>query len=139
MPVWRIVVYVTEDRTVPFVSWFNNQDRPVRAVVQAALIALSGEHGDWEDPEVKQFKALTGNDVGLGEVIAEIVQQEGPKQRKRQIRCLGIWPADSREFVLLNGLEKFGKSPNPPNAYREAHRLKRQYGQARGTVDDYFK
>lgn len=137
MPVWRILAYRPEDTAVPpFVAWYNSQDSRVRAEVYAALKVLSGVE-DWEDPDVQEFKALTGMDQGLGEVILEVIQQEGKKQRKRQIRCLGIWPADGKEFVLLNGLEKSGRSPIPPDAYREAHRLRKQYGQARGTVDDF--
>lgn len=132
-------MYVPDGVLVPpFMAWQNSQDREVRAKVLAALVTLSGTE-DWDDSDVEEFKVLTGMDTGLGEVITEVVKQDGKKQRKRQIRCLGIWPADQHEFVLLNGLEKFGRSPKPSDAYIEAHRLRKQYGQGRGSVDEYFK
>lgn len=139
MPLWRILVYVAEDTVPPpFLAWYNGQDVTVRAKVHAALVSLSGVES-WDEEDVEEFKPLTENDAGLGEVIVEVIQQAGKKQVKRQIRCLGIWPPDGKEFVLLNGLEKSGRSPNPSNAYSEAHRLRRAYGQGRGAVDDYFK
>lgn len=135
MPVWRILVYTADDaRRAAFTAWLEQQDSAVRAKVDAALVTLSGE-SDWEHEDVTEFKPLTDRDVGLGEVILEIIE----RGKKRQIRCLGIWPADQNEFVLLNGLEKFGRSPKPPDAYAEAHRLRKQYGQGRGMTDDYFK
>jgi hypothetical protein len=109
----------------------------VQAQFYAVLTDLLGEP-NWEDPSVRGFKVLTGKDVGLAEIICEVLQQDGKKQRKRQIRGLGIWPPDLGEFVLLNGFEKSGKSPIPPNAFSEAHRLRRQYGQGRGTVNEFF-
>lgn len=138
MPLWRIVLYVTDRNSVPFTDWYNLQDVKVRAMFSATLITLIGI-ADWGDADVEEFKVLTGRDAGLGEIRFEIIHQEGRRQRKRQLRCLGIWPPDGNEFVLLNGLEKSGRVSIPANAYTEAHRLKQQYGQGRGSVDEYFK
>jgi hypothetical protein len=144
MHLWQIVVYVEECRIpserpkVPFMAWYAEQDSRVRATCDATLTTLMGI-ADWDDPDVEEFKSLTGADAGLGEVRFEVIQQEGKKQRKRQLRCLGIWPADGHEFVLLNGLEKSGRTSVPTNAYAQAHRLNKQYGQGRGRVDELFK
>src|SRR5436309_996736 len=117
MPLWRILVYAPDGVPVPpFTTWYDSQDIEVRSKILAALLVLSGIE-DWNDSDVEEFKALTGRDEGLGEVRTEVIRQEGKKQIRRQIRCLGIWPADGKEFVLLNGLVKSGRSPNPPNAY----------------------
>lgn len=104
----------------------------------AALTTLMGAP-DWSDPDLDDFKALTGSDEGLGEVRFEVIKQEGKRQVKRQIRCLGIWPADNKEFILLNGFEKSGRATIPAGAYSEAHKLRRQCGQGRGEVDEFFK
>lgn len=143
MPLWRFLLYaegIDEHgrKRVPLREWLQTQDTKVEAQFYAAITTLRGTP-DWEDPEVREFRPLTGTDAGLGEVRFEVVRQEGKKQVKRQLRCLGIWPADGHEFVLLNGLEKSGRAAIPPNAFSEAHRLRKWYGQGRGAVDELFK
>lgn len=142
MPLWKFLVYVDEPdangrRRVPFRDWYGIQDVKVQASCYAAITALQGVP-DWEDSDVEEFKSLIGVNIGLGEVRFEVTWQEGKKQIKRQFRCLGIWPADGNEFVLLNGLEKSGRTPIPPDAYTEAQRFRRRYGQGRGGVDELF-
>ncbi len=139
MPVWHVVDYVSDEEGNLIRNWCATQDHAVVARFEATLITLAGIEV-WDDPELEQFKVLTGPHVGLGEIRFEVEQQVGTKRKKRKFRMLGIWPPPiEREFVMLGGLEKSGRSPTPTNAFELAMKYKADFERDEGRTCDHFE
>ena len=70
MALWRLLVYVperVERKDAPFSVWFRVQEPRIQAVCFATVTTLMGV-SDWEDPDLREFKVLSGRDEGLGEI-----------------------------------------------------------------------
>lgn len=139
MALWRFLDYHAEDGRVPIQEWYDSQDPEVQAAFDYTLRILE-ETEDWDDPAVEEYKTMTGQHAGLGEIrFSTDVRPPGArKSRKRRFRPLGVrWPA-RREFVLLVGCEKQGgRVTIPPGAFDQALRYKSWLAQGRGSVHDH--
>ena len=130
MALWRIMAYHPEPESCPIQEWYAAQDEGVQAAFDAVLTTL-GATVDWID--TWQFKALTRNHVGLGEIRFKL---EGPPMRR--FRPVGIWPPlREREFILLLGCEKNRHVYIPPDAFMVALQHKRQLEAGEGEIHDY--
>lgn len=119
----------------PFSAWYDAQNPTVRSTLEATIIILASTD-DWNDPELKSFKELTEKpaDVGLSEVRFKVIDG----QKKRQFRVVGIWRQELHDFVFLMGLEKNGRSPNPPNAFEIARDLRLLMKEGKGLIYEHI-
>ena len=124
--------------TCPIKDWYRDQEIPVRAIFDATLTTLKGTD-DWEDRDTKEFKRLTGNHVGLGEIRFRLEKTEQGKKRVRRFRPVGIWPPlNDYEFILLVGCEKQHGVCVPDNAFTLALEYKRRWvEEGEGEVHEY--
>ncbi len=131
MALWRIRAYHLENRSCPIEDWYEAQDEEVQAEFDATLTTL-GATVDWTD--TWQFKVLTRNHTGLGEIRFKL---QGPPVRR--FRPVGIWPpVVEREFILLLGCEKRGHVYVPHDAFTLALDYKRRLEAGTGEVYDYL-
>jgi hypothetical protein len=136
MALWRFFEYITEDDSPLLADWYQSQDPEVQAQFDATLLILSATE-DWEGEDLEEFKALTETHIGLGEVRFHIVALSPGTKRphKRRFRPVGIWPtAVNREFVLILGCEKSGRTSIPHDAFGLALRHKALLEEGRGTT-----
>ena len=134
MSLWQIRAYYLEGGSCPILTWYAAQDEEVQAGFDATLTTLRATM-DWTDTDIWQFKALTRNDAGLGEIRFNL---KGPPLRR--FRPVGIWPPIvEREFILLLGCEKLRNGIYIPNdAFAVALEYKRRCDAGIGEVHDYF-
>lgn len=134
MAFWQILEYQTDEGEHHFRDWYGAQAPVVVATLEATLVTL-GATEDWDDPELRSFKVFTRKPehLGLAQIQFEVI--EGKK--KHQFRVLGLLRQEQKEFVVLMGFEKNGRSPNPPNAYDLALDLRMQIEDGRGLIYDY--
>ena len=140
MSVWRFFDYITADGRNLMKDWYELQDEPVQARFDATLLILAGLD-DWEDESVEEFKPLTQNHIGLGEVRfhIEALAMGAKRTHRRRFRPVGIWPTDTEhEFVLICGCEKIGRSLVPHGAFETALLYKVDLKQGRGTISDHI-
>jgi hypothetical protein len=131
MALWQIRAYYLAGGSCPIKDWYALQEVEVRAEFDAALATLSAT-ADWSD--TWQFKELTKNHAGLGEIRFKL---EGPPLRR--FRPVGIWPPIIQgEFILLTGCEKNRNIYIPSNAFTLALEYKRRWEQGEGEVHDYI-
>src|SRR5271157_4273762 len=121
---WRFLDYYTEDDADPFNQWYALQGEQVQAGFDAT-ISILGEIETWDDPNypVSAFKVLTRNPQHAG--LSELIFEATIGNRKRQYRVIGIWRREQRDFIMLTGFEKSGRSTNPPNAFEVAVKLRK--------------
>src|SRR5487761_1527528 len=115
MALWRLFDYITEDGHNLVAEWYEAQDPEVQAEFDATLLILSATE-NWDNEDLKEFKVLTKKHVGLGEVRFHVnALARGAKHpHRRRFRPVGIWPpAVDREFVLILGCEKSGRTFTP--------------------------
>ena len=114
MALWRFMAYCMEGSGENLIAtWYEAQDPAVQAAFDATLLTL-GDTPDWSDEEVKEFKVLTQEHVGLGEIRFNIEwKEEGRRPYKRRFRPLGIWPPTGKDFIILLGCEKSGRTEIP--------------------------
>ncbi len=131
--------YETEDGLNLIQQWYEVQDDDVRAAFDATLYILMGTE-DWDHPNVKQFKVLTGKHVGLCEIRFKTdARHPNGKSYKRRFRPVGVRLPDSRDFVLLLGCEKKRMNYIPPNAFDLALDYRLQYfEQGRGSIYEHI-
>ena len=128
---WRILAYHLPDGSCPIRDWYESQDFEVQALFDVALTTLRATH-DWED--TWQFKALTRNHVGLGEIR---FKREGPPVQR--FRPVGIWPPIvDKEFILLLGCAKNRNIYVPRNAFELALDYKQKLEAGIGDARDYL-
>jgi hypothetical protein len=138
MALWKFFNYVTEDNRNLMDEWYTAQDPEVQAEFDATLFIL-GATEDWEDENVEEFKALTKAHAGLGEIrfSVDALASGAKKPHRRRFRPVGIWPpAMNREFVLILGCEKSGRTFIPHDAFGVALRHKALLEQGRGTISE---
>jgi len=107
----------------PIAKWYGTQDDEVRAEFDVTVHFLE-ETEDWETDEVKEFKQLTGEHLGLSEIKLKV--------GKRKFRLLGIYLPEQRQFVFLAGLEKSGRVRIPDDAFEVALEYKRRFEAGEG-------
>ncbi len=140
MALWRFFDYVTEDDHNLIEEWYAVQDPEVQAQFDATLFVL-GATEDWEAEDVEEFKPLTRNHAGLGEVVFHInaLAPGAKKAHRRRFRPVGIWPpAVNREFVLILGCEKSRSTYMPHDAFGTALRHKALLEAGRGTIREHI-
>ena len=112
MAFWRFFDYWTcpaEGERNLIQEWYDAQEDAVQAQFDATLFTLAATE-DWTDPELEEFKVLTGRHLGLGEIRFAIdVRPAGRRQFKRRFRPVGIWPPEHLDFIILLGCEKSGR------------------------------
>jgi hypothetical protein len=138
MGLWKFFDYVTEDNVNLMEEWYKVQDPEVRARFDATLFIL-GATEDWDDENVEEFKALTKAHAGLGEVrfFVDALTPGAKRPHKRRFRPVGIWPPIiSREFIMILGCEKSGRTFKPHDAFGLAVRHKALLEQGRGTTNE---
>ena len=138
MALWRFFDYITEDGQNLVEDWYIVQDPAVQAQFDATLLILSAVD-DWEDEDVEEFKPLTHKHIGLGEVrfYLDAFAPGAKKPHRRRFRPVGIWPpAVDREFVLILGCEKSGRTFIPHDAFGVALSHKALLEQGRGTTNE---
>jgi hypothetical protein len=133
---WRFFDYVTEDNQNLVAEWYVLQDPEVQAQFDATLLIL-GATNDWEHEDVEEFKALTKDHVGLGEIRFHVnaLAPGAKRPHRRRFRPVGIWPpANAHEFVLILGCEKRGKTFIPHDAFGAALRYRALLEKGKGTT-----
>ncbi len=68
MDSWKLFDYITGDGDNLLQNWYEIQEPEVQAQFDATLFILKATQ-DWDSDDVKEFKPLTKNHIGLGEVI----------------------------------------------------------------------
>jgi hypothetical protein len=136
MSLWRFYDYVTPENQHLMEDWYQAQDPEVQAQFDATLLIL-GATEDWECEDVEEFKRLTEKHSGLGEIrfYTDAVAPGAKKPHRRRFRPVGIWPSlIDREFVLILGCEKSGRSFLPHGAFDTALGHKVQFEQGKGSL-----
>ena len=134
MDLWRIFDYITSDGDNLLQLWYEAQDPEVQAQFDATLFILKGTE-DWESDDVEEFKPLINKHQGLGEVrfYVEAFAPGAKRPHRRRFRPVGIWPTlQRREFVLLLGCEKSGRTYKPHDAFGSALGAQSAVGARRG-------
>ena len=130
MPLWRFMAYHVDPESCPIQDWYQVQGEEVQARFDASLATL-GATADWMD--TWQFKALTRNHAGLGEIRFKI---DGTPIRR--FRPVGIWPPlVEREFILLLGCEKHRNLYIPADAFTLALEYRRLLEAGIGEIHEY--
>ena len=132
--------YVTADGENLIRTWYERQEDVVRAQFDATLAILRATE-DWEAQNVEEFKPLTKAHVGLGEIRFDIEARAlGAKRpHKRRFRPVGIWPSvKDREFILILGCEKYGRTFIPHAAFDIAMDLKAKLEAGKGTICEHI-
>jgi hypothetical protein len=135
MRIWQIFDYFDEGGVCSTRDWYAAQLPPVQAAFNAAVGELATLE-DWED-EVPSFEILDRNPGHAG--LSWIRFEATIESQKRQYRAVGRYRRDAREFILLRGLQKSGRTTVPPNAMDDAVRLLRQLEQRRGEIHGHFE
>jgi hypothetical protein len=138
MALWRFYDYVTDENQHLLEDWYQAQDPKVQAQFDATLFIL-GATDDWENESVEEFKPLTEKHHGLGEVrfYVDAIAPGAKRPHRRRFRPVGIWPSIiDREFILILGCEKSGRSSIPHGAFDSALKHKAQFEQGRGTLHE---
>ena len=136
MDLWRFYDYVTADGQHLIEEWYQAQDPEVQAQFDVTLLILRATD-DWEHEDVEEFKPLTKKHRGLGEVrfYIDALAPGARKPHRRRFRPVGIWPSViDREFVLILGCEKSGRSLIPHGAFDTALGHKVQFEQGKGAL-----
>lgn len=140
MTPWAFRVYVTEEGRCLINEWYAAQDENVRAEFDVT-IAILAQTDDWTEPEIAEFKLLTGRHAspGLGEIrfYVDAVTPGARRPRRRRFRPIGVLRPEQREFVLILGCEKFRMNTVPAGAFDEALRYKTEFDEGRGWTRDY--
>ena len=126
--------YRTEEGKTLIVDWYREQDPTLQAVFDTALNDLASTE-DWS--ELEWFKALTGRHTGLHEIKIDISGEQvivGKKPPVVHYRPVGFLREAQREFVLILGCTKSGRSSIPPNAFELALELKAEFEQGKGAI-----
>jgi hypothetical protein len=134
MGLWRFYDYVTPENQHLMEDWYQAQEPEVQARFDATLLIL-GATDDWEHEDVEEFKRLTEKHSGLGEVrfYIDALAPGAKKPHRRRFRPVGIWPSViDREFILILGCEKSGKSFIPHGAFDTALGHKANFEQGKG-------
>ena len=141
MTCWTFREYVTEEGINLIRRWYAEQDDQVRAEFDVTIRILKGTES-WLDPEIDEFKLLTGAHAGLGlgeiRFSVEVKRPGAPKAKKRRFRPIGMYHETEREFILILGCEKFGMNTVPTGAFDLATRHKTEFDQKRGWTHDHF-
>jgi hypothetical protein len=135
---WQFFEYITDDHKNPYQIWYGTLSWDVQAEFDL-VISLLAKTEDWDANKKtkKQYKELTREHLGLTQIIFEVAKQKNGK--RTQYRSIGIMSRVTREFILLNGFEKHGTFGRiPADALIIAMRLKSQYEQSRGALNDHY-
>jgi len=119
-------------------DWYQAQDPEVQARFDTTLLIL-GATDDWEHEDVEEFKPLTKSHIGLGEVrfYVDALAPGAKRPHRRRFRPVGIWPCViEREFVLILGCEKSGKTFIPHGAFDKALGHKADFERGKGTLHE---
>jgi hypothetical protein len=138
MALWRFFDYISEGAHNLMEEWYEAQGPDVQAQFDATLLILRAT-ADWEDENVQEFKPLTKEHAGLGEVRFHInaFAPGATRPHRRRFRPVGIWPtAVHKEFILLLGCEKRGRQFIPHDAFGMALTHKTMLEQGRGTTSE---
>jgi hypothetical protein len=135
MRTWQVFDYFSEDETCPIRAWRDAQIPAVSAAFEATVEILA-TMDEWE-PDVPEFEILERNPAhaGLSWIRFEVVLG----RTKFQYRAVGRWRKEAREFILLVGLQKSGRTTIPPNALNDASRYLRLLEQRRGGIYEHFE
>lgn len=130
---------MTEDNRNLIREWYAVQDPEVRAEFDATLLIL-GAISDWQDPGVEEFKALSKKHAGLGEIrfYVDTMAVGARRPHRRRFRPVGIWPPIDREFILLIGCEKSGRSYIPHDAFDTALQHRDDLRAGKGTTIEHL-
>ena len=139
MKPWTFMDYRTDGGHNLIQQWYNRQDVAVQAAFDQTLLTLRAVD-DWTDPDVREFKELTGRHRGLAEIRFDIpaIHPETRKPFKRRFRPAGIWRPEKRDFILLLGCEKRGRTYIPHDAFGLALSYKAQFEEGKGTICEHI-
>ncbi len=129
---WRFLDYITEEGINAIREWYRVQELAVRVAFDATLFTLAATE-DWTHKRVRSFEVLTGRHVGLCEIRFTVELE----RKKRRFRPVGIWQKDSRNFILLGGCEKSGRSSIPSNAFDLALKHKAEFEAGKGRIYEH--
>jgi hypothetical protein len=135
MALWSFWDYITEDNQDLIADWYALQDDDVQAQFDATLLILSATE-DWESEHLEVFKSLKREHAGLGEIRFHVMALApgAARPHRRRFRPVGIWPAVNREFILILGCEKSGRTFIPHDAFGLAIRHKALLEEGRGMI-----
>jgi hypothetical protein len=136
---WTFWDYVTEDNHNLIAEWYLQQDPGVQAEFDVTIGILRATD-EWDRPDVREFKVLTGRNVGLGEIRFHVLATApGSKNPfRRRFRPVGIWPVTTPyEFTLILGCEKRRATYTPHAAFDLALKHKANLEQGRGTTIEH--
>lgn len=133
MPIWRFFDYFPDGGGCPIRTWQDTLDVEGRARFDATVLELSRTE-DWNDPELLSFGVFKRPEhTGLSQVKFYVIRQN----KKRHHRAVGRWRSEAHEFIFINGFQKNGRMPFPPNALDEAVRLLRELNEGRGEIHEH--
>lgn len=131
MRVYRFMDYYTEGGINLIGRWYEAQADNIRAEFDFVIQEILGT-GDLTLS--KSFKPMVRQHKGLWEIVLEVREP----RRKRQIRAVGFWDYDERDFILVDGCEKAGRFTIPPGIFDKASNMLGLYfHEGRGTVNEH--
>lgn len=133
MPIWRFYDYFPEGEGCPIRAWLDAQETEIRARFDATVAEL-GRTEDWSDPDLLSFGVFKRPEhAGLSQVKFYVIREN----KKRHHRAVGRWRPEAFEFIFINGFQKNGRTPIPPNALDEAVRLLGELNDGRGEIHEH--
>jgi len=130
MSSWRIKDYWPEPGVNLVQAWYERQEDDVVSEFDYALSALS-ETPDWT--EIPEFIVLTGEYVGLYEIVIDVELEDG---EPKNCRVIGVWMQDSRDFVILVVCELKDGIYDPPLSF--ALELKKSLEAGKGQINEHY-
>jgi hypothetical protein len=140
MAFWQFFDYITEDNKNPLSDWYGTLEPDEKAIFDI-LVKQLAETEDWAAVKKKRrkYKELEWEDIGLTQLIFETERRYLGRHFKKQFRPIGIWKKDEWQFIFLNGCQKHGVlGTTPPDAFKEARRLREQLEAGRGTTREHI-
>jgi hypothetical protein len=140
MPFWQFFDYITEDNRNPLSDWYGTLKADEQAIFDLLVKQLSEtEHWDAVKKKRGKYKELEREDAGLTQLMFETERKHLGQLFKKQFRPLGVWKKAEGLFIFFAGCEKHGiLGTIPPNAFKEARRLKEQFDAERGTTREHI-
>ncbi len=135
---WTFMDYCTDDGHNLIQEWYDQQDVALQAAFDQTLLILRAVD-DWTDPGMREFKKLTKRHQGLAEIRFKIpvINPETRKPFERRFRPAGIWRPEKRDFILLLGCEKVGRTNIPHDAFGLALNYKAQFEEGKGRIYEH--
>lgn len=122
---WHFKDYRPEGGKSQVQAWYRDQGAEIQAQFDDFLDLLS----QLEDIEI-DCTPLTGDYLGLYEIIIDVEAPYGVVN----VRPIGVWQPDSRNFIILTCCIKNGDKYNPPLELAVAYKATWESG--KGGTDD---